>query len=65
MSAQRIQTNSARCRRCGDVLVSEYRRDFKWCSCGGIAVDGGKDYLKRCGDPSLVEDLSQYIEEEQ
>lgn len=30
-----------------DVIESMYRHDFKWCSCGQCAVDGGHDYLKR------------------
>jgi hypothetical protein len=24
-----------------------------WCKCGAIAVDGGNDYLKCVGEPSL------------
>jgi len=34
------------CLECGDILQSMFRHDFKWCSCKGIAVDGGGDYLK-------------------
>ena len=32
---------------CGDVLTSEYRHDYRECSCGNLSVDGGHDYLSR------------------
>jgi len=43
-----IITNAAECLLCGDVIESTHRHDFKWCSCGNLAVDGGRDYTKRC-----------------
>jgi DNA polymerase elongation subunit (family B) len=46
----KIIRNSAKCRKCEDEIESKYRWDFKWCKCGAIAVDGGKDYLKRVGE---------------
>lgn len=44
-----IKTNKIKCKKCGDIIESTYRWDFKWCKCGAVAVDGGKDYLKRSG----------------
>lgn len=44
---QEIIRNSAKCRLCGDEIESKHRHDFKSCVCGEIAVDGGKDYLRR------------------
>jgi hypothetical protein len=32
---------------CGDEIESKYRHDYVSCKCGGISVDGGKDYLRR------------------
>lgn len=49
--------NSAKCLRCGDVLVSEHRHDFATCSCGNLSIDGGPEYLKRC-----CHDLNQFQE---
>lgn len=46
----RIVHNVIQCNVCGDIIESEYTHDFKWCSCGNCAVDGGHSYLKRCGD---------------
>jgi len=33
--------------------------DFKFCSCGLCAVDGGHEYLRRCGNPEDWEELSE------
>ena len=57
-----ILLNAARCAKCGDVLVSKTRHDFKFCKCGSIAVDGGTDYLKRnYKEPGDLIDLSLYV----
>lgn len=45
-----ITRNSVRCHKCNDEIESKSRHDFVFCSCGNIAVDGGKDYLKRVGN---------------
>ena len=42
--------NRIKCLKCGDIIESEHRHDFKACSCGACAVDGGHDYLRRCGN---------------
>ena len=44
----RIIKNAIRCKKCGEVIESENVHDFKFCSCGSCAVDGGHDYLRRC-----------------
>jgi hypothetical protein len=41
-----IIRNSVKCKRCGDEIESTWQHDFKWCSCGDVGVDGGKDYLR-------------------
>lgn len=45
-----IVRNSVRCRECGTEAVSDNRHDFKSCSCGNVAADGGYDYLRRVGN---------------
>lgn len=55
-----ILVNKAKCKLCGDIVESTHTHDFKWCSCKSMAVDGGKRYLKRCGDLNNIEDLSEY-----
>lgn len=61
----KIIKNSARCLKCNEEIESTHRHDFAVCSCWiasqgmeGIAVDGGKDYLRRIGtseDTSIIE----------
>ena len=54
----RIVKNCIKCLKCGEVIESVTRHDFKGCSCGAVCVDGGKDYLRRCGYPEDYVDLS-------
>lgn len=54
-----IIKNAARCMLCNDVIESRSRHDFKWCKCGAIAVDGGKDYLRRAGNMDAIDELSE------
>lgn len=60
---RRIIHNRIRCKLCGDIIESEYTHDFKFCKCGAVAVDGGKDYIRRDGNEEDYEDLSEYGEE--
>ena len=55
----RIIRNAIRCRKCGDIIESKTVHDFKFCGCGACAVDGGHDYLRRCGNLEDWEELSK------
>lgn len=55
--------NRIRCKICGEIIESHTVHDFKRCSCGAVAVDGGKDYLRRCGNREDFEDLSEVRQE--
>lgn len=59
---EKIITNKIRCKKCGAVIESAHRHDFKFCKCGAVAVDGGKDYLRRCGNRENWEELSECTE---
>jgi hypothetical protein len=54
----KIVVNKARCKKCDTVIESKHRHDFKWCKCESVAVDGGHDYLRRCGNREDWEELS-------
>jgi predicted RNA-binding Zn-ribbon protein involved in translation (DUF1610 family) len=47
---QTILRNSIKCLSCNEEIESKHVHDFKYCSCGRSAVDGGKEYRKRVGD---------------
>jgi hypothetical protein len=53
-----IITNKIQCIMCSDVIESTHCHDFKYCSCGNCAVDGGHEYLRRIG--SLYKELSRH-----
>ena len=55
----RIIRNAAQCAACQDVIESTHRHDFRSCSCQAIFVDGGKEYLRRGGDPAQLIELSE------
>ena len=55
----RITRNAIRCKKCGDVIESKTVHDFKFCSCGSCAVDGGYDSLRRCGNLGDWEEMSE------
>ena len=59
MIMPKIIRNAIRCKKCGDVIESKTVHDFKFCSCGSCAVDGGHDYLRRCGNREDWEELSE------
>ena len=40
--------NSGKCTKCGEILVSVHRHDFRTCRCDESFIDGGFDY-RRCG----------------
>ena len=56
---RKILRNMAQCKLCGDIIESTHVHDFKFCKCGAIFVDGGKEYLRRGGkDLNLIKELS-------
>ena len=59
MRNSKIIHNRIKCLKCGDVIESKYRHDYKTCSCGACAVDGGHDYLRRCGNLEDWKEMSE------
>lgn len=56
----KIYRNRIKCKHCGDEIQSDYRHDFKFCKCRKVAVDGGKDYLRRVGNSADFIDLTLF-----
>jgi len=56
---EKIIINKIKCKKCGDVIESKHVHDFKYCKCKSVAVDGGKEYLKRLGNLEDFEELSK------
>ena len=53
-----ILKNEIQCKKCGDIIESKSTYDFKMCTCGACAVDGGREYLRRVGYPNDFIELS-------
>lgn len=53
-----IIVNRIKFNNCGEIIESQHRHDFKYCSCKIVAVDGGKDYLRRLGKKEDFTELS-------
>ena len=58
---EKIAVNKIRCRKCGEIIESTHRHDFKFCKCRAVAVDGGKDYLRRCGSREDWKELGESV----
>ena len=54
-----IISNKIKCKKCEDIIESKNTNDYKRCSCGAVAIDGGKDYLKRIGNEKDYDELSE------
>lgn len=54
-----ILSNKLKCNKCNDIIESKHRHDFVYCSCGAVAVDGGKEYLRRVGNFKDATELSE------
>jgi predicted RNA-binding Zn-ribbon protein involved in translation (DUF1610 family) len=59
-----ILRNRARCTHCGQEIESLHRHDFRCCSCGKMAVDGGRDYIRRIGNDWVDTSIVAQVEED-
>ena len=60
----KILSNKARCKLCGDIIESKHRHDWVSCKCGEIFVDGGKEYIRRGFKKyENIEELSEFEKE--
>ena len=60
ISNEKILVNKIQCKKCKDIIESKHVHDFKWCSCGAVAVDGGLEYLRRVGNIEDIIELSEF-----
>jgi len=55
----KIIANKAKCKLCGDVVVSMCEGEYKYCKCGSIAVSGGTKSIMRLGHHTNILELSE------
>lgn len=51
---EEIISNKIKCKKCGDIIEFKNTNDYKRCSCGDVAVDGEKEYLKRIDREKII-----------
>jgi len=56
--SEKIIVNKIRCKKCGEEIESTHRHEYKTCRCGAVSVDGGHEYLRRCGNYEDWEEMS-------
>jgi|GEM_PF-1152343 len=45
-----MEVTAIKCKNCGDIIYSRARHDYRECSCGQVAIDGGQqDYVRIAG----------------
>jgi hypothetical protein len=60
LQTRRILRNRGLCRQCGAIVESCHRQECVSCDCGAIAVDGGREYLRRtASNPANFMELSE------
>ena len=57
---EKIIVNKAKCKKCGDIIESKEVNDYKRCTCGSIAIDGGQEYIKRVGNKDDIIELAKF-----
>ena len=57
----KVKRQGLKCLKCDDVIISNYRHDFKFCKCRNIFVDGGNDYC-RIGGAGLGNETYKFID---
>lgn len=45
----KLLVSRIKCSKCGDIICSHHRHDFKYCKCSQVFIDGGTDYLRTGG----------------
>jgi len=48
-----MKVSAIKCPCCGDTIYSRACHDYRSCSCFGVSIDGGFDYIKVSCDPKL------------
>jgi len=55
--------NQIKCKLCQDIIYSTQVHDYRSCTCGAVAVDGGLEYSKRTGQKEHWEEQSIYLDD--
>lgn len=49
-----MKVEAIKCPKCKDTIYSRANHDYHYCTCGAVAIDGGRNYTKVSWDPSVA-----------
>ena len=55
----RIISNKAKCKKCGEIVISYQENEYVRCQCGAIAVAGGVKSIMRLGHHNDILEMSE------
>lgn len=59
MAYKIVKLNKARCKQCGDVVISKDEKKEDSCGCGKLKASGGHSWIRRTGKAGVdYEELS-------
>ena len=56
-----LKVHAIECPKCGDVVFSRAVHDYRACTCGEVAIDGGFDYQKIAFRTEPPKDVEMWI----
>lgn len=45
-----MQITAIQCKKCKAIVYSRTTHDMRTCPCGAVSIDGGREYVRICGD---------------
>lgn len=60
---EKLIRNAIRCKKCLDEIESRHVHDFKYCECGSVFVDGGREYCRYGYPGGKIEDWIEFLTE--
>ena len=60
---EKLIRNRIRCLHCLEIIESTHVHDFKYCGCGKVFVDGGREYCRYGYPGGNVEDHIEFMAE--
>ena len=52
--------NAIECPKCGYIIYSRARHDFRECACGSCHIDGGFDYMKAGAPTEMIDHIKSH-----
>lgn len=61
----KLEVTAIECSSCGDIVFSRANHDFRRCTCGECAIDGGFEYTKTVGASAIKPFMLKIVQTKQ